>query len=74
VIVSRRSGVTEIMPHCLGVDYWDVEDIADKILALLRHEALRTTLRSESRAALTGLSWDTASQQIIAIYNRMYGT
>ena len=74
VIVSRWAGVTEIMPHCLRVDYWDVEDIADKILALLRYAPLRSVLRSESRAALAGVSWDKSAQELIAVYNRMCGT
>ena len=52
VIVSRQSGVAEVLRSALKVDYWDVEDLANKILALLRFPALRARAhRGGSRGA-----------------------
>jgi glycogen(starch) synthase len=37
VIVSRQSGVSEVLRNALKVDFWDVQEIANKILALLKY-------------------------------------
>ena len=49
VIVSRQSGVAEVLQHALKVDFWDVRDMAEKILAVLRRPALRKTLVESGR-------------------------
>ena len=36
VIISRQSGAAEILDHVLKVDFWDVDEIANKIIAILR--------------------------------------
>jgi len=40
VIVSKQSGVAEILKHALKVDFWDVDDMADAIYGLLHYEGL----------------------------------
>ena len=45
VIISKTSGVSEVLRHALKVDFWDVNEIANKIIAVLRHESLSKTLR-----------------------------
>ena len=47
VIISRQSGVAEVLQHVLKVDFWDTEDLANKILAILRHPPLAQTLREQ---------------------------
>ena len=40
VIISRQSGVAEILKHALKVDFWDVREIAGKIIAVLKYPVL----------------------------------
>ena len=40
VIISKQSGVSEILHHALKVDFWDVNEIANKIIAVLRYPRL----------------------------------
>src|SRR5262249_40586652 len=58
VIVSRQSGVSEVLRSALKVDHWDVQGIADKILALLAYPALARQLQAEGRAEALALRWD----------------
>src|SRR3954471_2022741 len=45
VIISKQSGVSEVLTHALKVDFWDVNEMANKIIAVLRHPPLASTLR-----------------------------
>jgi len=68
VIISKTSGVSEVLKHALKVDFWDVDDIANKILAVLRHPSLGDTLRSHADLELRKLTWDGAAQRCNDIY------
>jgi glycosyltransferase involved in cell wall biosynthesis len=60
VIVSKQSGVAEIMVNSLKVDFWDVEDITDKMLAVLEYEGLTNPFQPSSprsNANLLAKNW-----------------
>lgn len=68
VIVSRQSGVAEVLRNALKVDFWDVDDIANKILALLKHSALREQLIEEGRDEVQNIRWDHQAGLVRDIY------
>jgi len=67
-IVSRQSGVSEVLAHALKVDFWNVEDLADKILAVLRHPALREALVANGRAEVASMHWDVSGAHMLEVY------
>ena len=71
VILSKQAGVTEIMPHALTVDFWNVDDIANKILAVLKYPALSRELLRNGRKALRSIRWEVAAERIQLIYNKL---
>jgi glycosyltransferase involved in cell wall biosynthesis len=52
VIISKRAGVAEAVANLITVDFWDVDDIADKILAVVNDDTLATELRARAREEL----------------------
>ena len=68
VIISRNSGVSEILTHALKVDFWDVDDIASKIVAVLRYPPLRNSLRDHGLFEVRGITWDGAARRCIGTY------
>lgn len=68
VIMSRTSGASEVLKHTLKVDFWDVDEIANKILAVLKHPSLGDTLRTNADLELRKLTWDGAAQKCMDIY------
>jgi glycosyltransferase involved in cell wall biosynthesis len=68
VIISRQSGVAEILHHVLKVDFWDVAEMADKMIAVLRHPALAADMIERSREALQQIHWEGAAVKIENIY------
>ena len=68
VIISKTSGVSEVLKHALKVDFWDVDDIANKIIAVLRHPPLGDMLRTHADLELRKLTWEGAAQRCLDIY------
>jgi glycosyltransferase involved in cell wall biosynthesis len=71
VIVSRQSGVAEILQHALKVDFWDVQQMAEKILAVLRRPALRKTLVEAGREEVARMSWDLRGRLLRNLYQEL---
>lgn len=69
VIISKQSGVGEVLTHALKVDFWDVDEMANKIIAVLRHPPLGQMLRRHGAFELRGLTWDGAAQRCVQIYD-----
>jgi len=71
VIISKQSGVSEVLTHVLKVDFWDVEEMANKILAVLRHAPLQRTLRQHGSIELRKFSWRDAAVKLGEIYESL---
>ncbi|MBL4701921.1 MAG: glycosyltransferase family 4 protein [Phycisphaeraceae bacterium] len=71
VIISKTSGVAEVLKHALKVDFWDIDEIANKIIAVLKHDALSQTLRVHADVELRRLTWDEAAQKCILAYEEL---
>jgi len=74
VILSKQSGVREVLHRALQVDFWDNERLADQILAALRLPNLSRQLVEEGMVQIQQLSWDKSAQDIIEIYHRHLGS
>ncbi len=70
-LISKQSGVSEVISHVLKVDFWDVEDMANKILATLRYPVMHAQLVREGKGELARLSWRNAAQKVVTIYHRL---
>ena len=71
VLISKSSGVSEVISHALKVDFWDIEDMADKIIAVLRHPTLSQTLQQHGSFEVRRLTWDGAAKKCEQIYREV---
>ncbi len=71
VIISKQSGVSEVLTHVLKVDFWDTDEMANKILAVLRHEPLQRTLRRQAPLEIGKLSWRDSAKALKGIYQTL---
>ncbi len=74
VIMSKQSGVAEVVTHALKVDFWDTDAMADKILSIIRHLVLKQTLSHEGKRQVKDITWDKAAKKTASIYTRTYQT
>jgi glycosyltransferase involved in cell wall biosynthesis len=73
VIVSKQSGVSEMLHHALKVDFWDINEMANKIIAVLRHPPLASTLRQHGSFEVRRRSWTDAAKACIGVYDQAVG-
>lgn len=70
VLVTKQSGVSEVLNNCLKVDFWDVHEMANLILAVVQHDALRRELTAGAYRELSSLSWHKPAERISDIYHK----
>ena len=68
VLISKQSGVAEVLTHVLKVDFWDVNEMANKILAVLKYPPLQLTLREHGNFEVRRLRWEGAAEKCRDIY------
>jgi len=74
VIISKQSGVSEVLTHVLKVDFWDVDEMANKIVAVLKYPSLRVTLQNHGNFEVRKLRWKDAAQKCMKIYEELMVT
>ncbi len=70
-IISKQSGVAEVLDCALKVDFWDTEEMARKIIAVLQQPTLHALLREGGRQDLSRLSWEPAARRCLEVYRRV---
>ena len=68
VVISKQSGVSEILIHALKIDFWDVDAMADAIYGLLHYEGLSKMFIRYGKEEVDNLKWENAAVQIKEIY------
>ncbi len=73
VIISRQSGVSEILHHALKVDFWDVKELANKMIALLKYPSLGDEMSKQAREELKNIRWTNTAGKILSVYRQALG-
>lgn len=71
VIISRQSGVSEILENASSVNYWDIQEIADVICKLLADRQLRCQLIDSGITEVSKLLWSNAAAEVRKTYLRV---
>ncbi len=71
VVISKQSGVAEVLIHALKVDFWDVEAMADAIWGLLHYEALPTMFQHYGKSEVDSLLWENAAFKLKNLYSSL---
>ena len=67
-LISKQSGVAEVLAGALKVDYWDINEMANQMIAAVRSPGLRQTLLEMAQEEVGRMSWQEAADKIYAIY------
>jgi glycosyltransferase involved in cell wall biosynthesis len=68
VVVSKQSGVAEILKHALKVDFWDVNGMADAIYGLLNYKAVTEVFSRYGKDEVDSLKWENAAFEVRKVY------
>lgn len=70
VLISKQSGVSEVIKNALRVDFWDVDEMANQVVAALRYPALKHTLNEHAKKEVDNMSWHKQTKKIVESYER----
>ncbi|MDD5571092.1 MAG: glycosyltransferase family 4 protein [Bacteroidales bacterium] len=68
VIISKQSGVSEVLKHAIKIDFWDIDAIADAIYGLLHYEALSRMFIAYGKSEVDNLKWENAGTRVKEVY------
>ena len=71
VIISKQSGVAEILTHAVKTDFWDIDAMADAIYGILNYPALASMFIKNGKEEVIRLKWDNSARHVRDIYERV---
>jgi glycosyltransferase involved in cell wall biosynthesis len=70
-LISKQSGISEVMVDALKVDFWDVDEMTDQIISVLRHGSLHKTLSKNAFQEAKRLTWQLPAKKCVNLYNKV---
>ncbi len=71
VIISKQSGVAEVLKYALKIDFWDIDAMADSIYGLLSYKALSNFFIKYGQEEVNNLKWENAADGVKGVYESM---
>ena len=71
VLVSKESGVSEILSNVFKSHFWDVDDMTDKVVSVLRQKKLVSHLQQNGKAEARTIHWGKAAESLINLYDSL---
>jgi len=69
-IISKQSGVSETLNHVLKADFWDIDEMANQMVSILKHPSLKRVLKTEGLLDSQKNSWSKAATETIKVYKK----
>ncbi|HNW56705.1 MAG TPA: glycosyltransferase family 4 protein [Bacteroidales bacterium] len=73
VIISKQSGVAEVLTHAVKTDFWDIDAMADAIYGILNYPDLANMIIKNGKEEVIKLKWDNSARHVRDIYYRVLG-
>lgn len=67
-LISKQSGLAEVLQNALKVDFWDIDEMANKIHAVVTNDALRDTLQEAAYREFEKMHWGPAAEKLMNLY------
>lgn len=71
VVISKQSGVSEILTHAVKTDFWDIDAMADAIYGILNYPALASMFIKNAKEEIISFKWDNSARHVRDIYERV---
>jgi len=68
VIISKQSGVAEVLQNAVKVDFWDIDAMADAIFALLHYDGISKMFKELGGEELKRLKWEHVAIKVMKVY------
>ncbi len=72
VVISKQSGVAEVLKHALKVDFWDIDGMADAIYGLCHYKPLSKTFIKYGKDEVDSLKWEHSARHVKQVYKSLF--
>jgi glycosyltransferase involved in cell wall biosynthesis len=73
VLLTKQSGVSEVLHNTMRFDFWDTTKLADYMVNIGEQDALRATLANNARAEVAALTWQDTADRLSRMYQHLAG-
>ncbi len=70
-IISKQSGVSEVVNHAYKVDFWDTKKMSEIVNYLIENPDECQEMGEKGRLEVQSISWSEAADKIISVYDEM---
>jgi glycogen synthase len=70
VVISKQSGVSEILYHAIKIDFWDIDAMADAIYGLLHYDALSKMFIRLGKEEVNNMKWENSAFNVRCVYEK----
>lgn len=71
VVISKQSGVAEVLRYAIKVDFWDIDAMANAIYSLLNYPALSKMFVKYGKKEVESIRWEDAANQLRNLYYKL---
>ncbi len=71
VLISKQSGVAEVIRNALKTDFWDTDEMANKMVSVLDNPSLKETLATEGMREARGQVWRRVAERCMMVYKKL---
>ncbi len=68
LIITRQSGVGEVLHNVMRYDFWDIDALADRVVGIASSPALADALKENVRNEYARISWNDVAGQCMQLY------
>ncbi|MGY6560209.1 MAG: glycosyltransferase family 4 protein [Nitritalea sp.] len=72
VIISKQSGVAEVLQNAIKVDFWDVDAMADAMFGLLHYDSISKMFKELGSEELKKLKWEHVAEKLVKVYDTLH--
>lgn len=71
IIISKQSGVAEILKFAIKVNFWDINALADAIYGITHYKPLTQMFKEHGVSEVKALKWENSALNIIRVYKKI---
>ncbi len=72
VLISKQSGVSEVLKNCLKADFWDIDELTNKMVSVLRYNELKKCLTENGHNEVKTMDWRNSAKKCVDVYNELF--
>jgi glycosyltransferase involved in cell wall biosynthesis len=71
IVISKQSGVAEVLKHAIKVDFWDIDAMANAIYGILHYPGINKMFQKYSKDEVDQLKWDNSAYEVKQLYETL---